>query len=163
MPGSVVMAIWEGSRPLLIEIQALVDESHAENPRRVTLGLEQNRLAMLLAVLHKHGGVVTYNQDVFVNVVGGVKVNETSADLATILAIVSSLRNMPLPRDMIVFGETGLSGEIRPVSGGQERLREAAKHGFKTAIIPAANAPKEKMNGLQVIPVEKISEAIAAL
>ncbi|NOR23365.1 MAG: DNA repair protein RadA [Desulforhopalus sp.] len=163
MPGSVVMAIWEGSRPLLIEIQALVDESHAENPRRVTLGLEQNRLAMLLAVLHKHGGVVTYNQDVFVNVVGGVKVNETSADLATILAIVSSLRNMPLPRDMIVFGETGLSGEIRPVSGGQERLREAAKHGFKTAIIPAANAPKEKMKGLQVIPVEKISEAIAAL
>lgn len=162
MPGSVVMAIWEGSRPLLIEIQALVDESHAENPRRVTLGLEQNRLAMLLAVLHKHGGVVTYNQDVFVNVVGGVKVNETSADLATILAIVSSLRNMPLPKDMIVFGETGLSGEIRPVSGGQERLREAAKHGFKTAIIPAANAPKENIKGLRVIPVEKISEAITA-
>jgi len=163
MPGSVIMAIWEGSRPLLIEIQALVDESHAENPRRVTLGLEQNRLAMLLAVLHKHGGVVSYNQDVFVNVVGGVKVNETSADLATILAIVSSLRNMPLPRDMIVFGETGLSGEIRPVSGGQERLREAAKHGFKTAIIPAANAPKENIKGLRVIPVEKISEAIAAV
>lgn len=162
MPGSVIMAIWEGSRPLLIEIQALVDESHAETPRRVTLGLEQNRLAMLLAVLHRHGGVVTYNQDVFVNVVGGVKVNETSADLALIMAIVSSLRDMPLPRDMIVFGETGLAGEIRPVSGGQERLREAAKHGFKRAIIPAANAPKEKIKGLTIIPVEKISEAIAA-
>ena len=162
MPGSVVMAIWEGSRPLLIEIQALVDESHLENPRRVTLGMEHNRLAMLLAVLHRHGGIATYNQDVFVNVVGGVKVTETSADLALIMSIVSSLRNIPFPRNIVIFGETGLSGEIRPVSGGQERLKEAAKHGFKKAIIPAANMPKEKIQGLEVIPVKKISEAIAA-
>jgi DNA repair protein RadA/Sms len=169
MPGSVVMAIWEGSRPLLIEIQALVDESHLENPRRVTLGMEHNRLAMLLAVLHRHGGIATYNQDVFVNVVGGVKVTETSADLALIMSIVSSLRNTPLPRNIVVFGETGLvfgetglSGEIRPVSGGQERLKEAAKHGFTKAIIPVANMPREKIKGLEVIPVRKISEAITA-
>lgn len=161
MPGSVIMAIWEGSRPLLIEIQSLVDESYADNPRRVTLGLEQNRLAMLLAVLHRHGGIATYNQDVFVNVVGGVKVTETSADLALIMSIVSSLRNIPLPRNTVIFGETGLSGEIRPVAGGQERLKEAAKHGFKKAIIPASNMPREEIKGLKVIPVKKISEAIA--
>ena len=163
MPGSVVMVIWEGSRPLLVEIQALVDDSHAENPRRVTVGLEQNRLSMLLAVLHRHGNVVTYNQDVFINVVGGVRVNETSVDLALLLAIVSSLRDKPLPRDLVVFGEVGLAGEIRPVPNGQERLREAAKHGFKRAIIPKDNAPKAGIKGMELIAVSKLGEALNAL
>ena len=163
MPGSVVMVVWEGSRPLLVEIQALVDDSHAENPRRVTVGLEQNRLAMLLAVLHRHGNVVTYNQDVFINVVGGVRVSETSVDLALLLAIVSSLSNKPLPRDLVVFGEVGLAGEIRPVPNGQERLREAAKHGFKRAIIPKDNAPQSAIKGMELIAVSKLSEALAAL
>ena len=163
MPGSVVMVIWEGSRPLLVEIQALVDDSHAENPRRVTVGLEQNRLAMLLAVLHRHGSIPTYNQDVFINVVGGVRVTETSADLALLMAIVSSLRNRPLPQDLVVFGEVGLAGEIRPVPSGQERLREAAKHGFKRAIIPRGNAPKGGIQGMELIPVNKLAEALDAL
>ena len=140
--GSVVMVTWEGSRPLLVEVQALVDTSHQPNPRRLTLGLEQNRLAMLLAVLHRHGGVATYDQDVFVNVVGGLKVMETGSDLALVLAVISSLQNKPLPVDLIVFGELGLAGEIRPVPSGQERLKEASKHGFKRAIIPKGNAPK---------------------
>ena len=131
-PGSLVMVLWEGSRPLLVEIQALVDSSPLGNPRRVTVGLEQNRLAMLLAVLHRHGGLYMSDQDVFVNVVGGVKVSETSADLALLLAIVSSFRDFPLPKDLVVFGEIGLAGEIRPVPGGQERIIEAAKHGFRT-------------------------------
>lgn len=162
LSGSVIMVVWEGSRPLLVEIQALADESQAEIPRRVTLGLEQNRLAMLLAVLHRHGGVSTYNKDVFVNVVGGVKVTETGADLAVIMAIVSSIKDEPLPDDLVVFGETGLSGEVRPVPGGQERLREAAKHGFKRALIPKANQPKEQIPGLTVIPVQKLGEALTA-
>ncbi len=163
MSGSVVMVVWEGSRPLLVEIQALVDDSHAENPRRVTVGLEQNRLAMLLAVLHRHGNVVTYNQDVFINVVGGVRVNETSVDLALLMAIVSSLRDQPLPQDLVIFGEVGLSGEIRPVPNGQERLREAAKHGFKRAIVPQGNAPKAGINGMELLAVSKLSEALNAL
>jgi DNA repair protein RadA/Sms len=141
--GSVVMVVWEGTRPLLVEIQALVDTNAYGNPRRVAVGLDQNRLAMLLAVLHGHGGLMLGDQDVFVNVVGGVKVSETSADLASLLAMVSSFRNRPLPRDLVVFGEVGLSGEIRPVPSGQERIREAAKHGFRKAIVPAANAPRE--------------------
>ncbi|MCK5530650.1 MAG: DNA repair protein RadA [Halopseudomonas aestusnigri] len=163
IPGSVVMATWEGSRPMLVEVQALVDTSHLGNPRRVTLGLDQNRLAMLLAVLHRHGGVATYDQDVFVNVVGGVKVLETAADLALLAAVMSSLRNRPLPMDLMVFGELGLSGEIRPVPSGQERLKEAAKHGFTRAIVPKANAPKEAPKGMQVIAVTRLDQALAAI
>lgn len=162
-PGSVVMVMWEGTRPLLIEIQALVDDSHLGNPRRVAVGLEQNRVAMLLAVLHRHGGIMVGDQDVFVNVVGGVKVMETSADLAVLLAIVSSFRDRILPQDLIVFGEVGLSGEIRPVPSGQERLREAAKHGFKRAIVPFANAPREKNPGIEVVAVKNLQEALNAL
>lgn len=161
--GSVVMVIWEGTRPLLVELQALVDDSHLGNPRRVTVGLDNNRLAMLLAVLHRHGGLMVGDQDVFVNVVGGVKVLETSADLALLLAVLSSFRDRPLPQDLVVFGEVGLSGEIRAVPSGQERLREAAKHGFKRAIVPAGNAPKSPIEGMQVIAVKKITEAIDAL
>ncbi len=162
-PGSVVMVMWEGTRPLLIEIQALVDDSHLGNPRRVAVGMDQNRLAMLLAVLHRHGGIMVGDQDVFVNVVGGVKVMETSADLAVLLAIVSSFRDRILPQDLIVFGEVGLSGEIRPVPSGHERLREAAKHGFKRAIVPFANAPRDKNLGIEVVAVKNLQEALNAL
>lgn len=161
--GSAVMVTWEGSRPLLVEVQALLDASHLANPRRVTVGLDQNRLSMLLAVLHRHGGVKTYDQDVFVNVVGGVRVTETAIDLAILLAIVSSLRNRPLPQGLVVFGEVGLAGEIRPVQSGQERLRAAAKHGFTHALIPQANAPKSKSTvppGIEVIAVENLYEAL---
>lgn len=161
--GSVVMSTWEGTRPLLVEIQALVDQSHLANPRRVTVGLEQNRLAMLLAVLHRHGGIATYDQDVFVNAVGGVKVSETAADLAILLAILSSLRSKPLPASLMVFGEVGLAGEIRPVQSGQERLNEAQKHGFKKAIVPKGNAPKQKTAGFDVIAVQTLSEALQAV
>lgn len=161
--GSVVMVMWEGTRPLLIEIQALVDDSHLGNPRRVAVGMDQNRLAMLLAVLHRHGGIMVGDQDVFVNVVGGVKVMETSADLALLLAVVSSFRDRVLPQDLIVFGEVGLSGEIRPVPSGHERLREAAKHGFKRAIVPFANAPRDKQLGIEVVAVKNLQEALAAL
>ncbi len=161
--GSVVMVVWEGTRPLLVEIQALVDDSQLGNPRRVAVGLEQNRLAMLLAVLHRHGGLQVGDQDVFANVVGGVKVLETSADLALLMAIVSSFRDRKLPRDMVIFGEVGLAGEIRPVPSGQERLSEAAKHGFKRAIVPKGNAPKGPIAGMEVIPVSKLGEALAAL
>lgn len=161
--GSVVTVTWEGSRPLLVEIQALVNESHLANPRRVTLGLEQNRLAMLLAVLHRHGGLMTYNYDVFVNVVGGVRVMETAADLALLLSVRSSLKDVALPNDLIVFGEVGLAGEIRPVQSGQERLREAAKHGFKRAIVPKANAPKHAIEGIEVLSVGSLSQALSSL
>ena len=161
--GSVVMVVWEGTRPLLVEIQALVDASHLGNPRRVAVGLEQNRLNMLLAVIHRHGGLMLGDQDVFVNVVGGVKVVETSADLALILALVSSFRDFALPQDLVSFGEVGLAGEIRPVPNGQERLREAAKHGFKRAIVPAGNAPKEPIKGLHVVAVKHLAEALEHL
>lgn len=161
--GSVVMVMWEGTRPLLIEIQALVDDSHLGNPRRVAVGMDQNRLSMLLAVLHRHGGIMVGDQDVFVNVVGGVRVMETSADLAVLVAIVSSFRDRALPEDLMVFGEVGLSGEIRPVPSGQERLREAAKHGFKKAIVPYANAPREKNPGIEVVAVKNLQEALDAL
>lgn len=161
--GSVVMVVWEGTRPLLVEIQGLVDDSSYGNPRRVAVGLEQNRMAMLLAVLHRHGGLMVGDQDVFVNVVGGVKIVETSADLALLLALVSSFRDRPLPRDLIVFGEVGLAGEIRPVPSGLERLKEAAKHGFTRAIVPHGNSPKDKIKGLAVTPVRKLADALAAL
>lgn len=163
MSGSVIMVTWEGSRPLLVEVQALVDNCYASNPRRLTVGLEQNRLVMLLAVLHRHGGVVTYDQDVFVNVVGGVRVSEPAVDLAIILAALSSLKNKPLEKDWVVFGEIGLAGEIRPVINGQERLQEACKHGFKRAIIPYANAPKKAIAGLTVYPVKHLQDALTLL
>ncbi len=162
-PGSLVMVLWEGTRPLLVEIQGLVDYSPLNNPRRVAVGMEQNRLSMLLAVMHRHAGIQMADQDVFVNVVGGVRVGETGADLATLLALVSSFRNKPLPMDLVVFGEVGLSGEIRPVPSGQERLREAAKHGFRRAIVPHSNVPKEPLDGMQVIGVSKLSDALEAL
>ena len=160
VPGSVIMVSHEGTRPLLVEVQALVDESPAPNPRRVALGLDQNRLAVLLAVLHRHGQIATYNMDVFINVVGGVRVNETGADLAILLAILSSLNDIVLPRDLVVFGEIGLGGEIRPIPNGLERLREADKHGFKRAIIPRANAPKEKLPSIEIVPVWRLIDAL---
>jgi DNA repair protein RadA/Sms len=161
--GSVVMVVWEGTRPLLVELQALVDDSHLGNPRRVTVGLDHNRLSMLLAVLHRHGGISVGDQDVFVNVVGGVKVLETSADLALILSVISSFRDRSLPQNLVVFGEVGLAGEIRPVANGQERLREAAKHGFTRAIVPAGNAPKQPIKGMTIIPVRRVTEALDAV
>lgn len=161
--GSVVMVVWEGTRPLLVEIQALVDTSGFGSPRRVAVGLEQNRMAMLLAVLHRHGGLQLGDQDVFANVVGGVKVLETGADLALLFAIVSSFRDRPLPEDLVVFGEVGLSGEIRPVPSGQERLQEARKHGFTRAIVPKANAPRGGLGNMQVIAVNSLAEALEAI
>lgn len=161
--GSLVMVVWEGTRPLLVEIQALVDDSSLSHPKRVTVGLEQNRLAMLLAVLHRHGGLHVGDQDVFVNVVGGVKVLETSADLALLLAIVSSFKDQSLPQDLVVFGEVGLSGEIRPVPSGQERIIEAAKHGFRRAIVPKSNMPRQPIEGMTVIGVTKLAEALEAI
>ena len=162
IPGSMVMVTWEGSRPLLVEVQALVDESHLTNPRRVTVGLEHNRLAMLLAVLHRHTGIATYDQDIFANVVGGLKVTETGSDLALICAIYSSLRNKPLAKELVIFGEVGLSGEIRPVPGGQQRLKEAQKHGFKKAIVPKANSA-HSVAGMDIQGVERLSQAIELL
>lgn len=160
VPGSCVMVTQEGTRPLLVEIQALVDTSHVPNAKRLSVGLEQNRLAMLLAVLHRHAGVAAFDQDVFINAVGGVKITEPAADLAVLLAINSSMRNKPLPRGLVVFGEVGLAGEIRPAPRGQERLREAAKLGFSIAMIPKSNAPKQKIEGLQIIAVDRIDEAL---
>lgn len=162
VPGACVLVTQEGSRPLLVEIQALVDTAHVPNPRRLAVGLEQHRLAMLLAVLHRHAGTACFDQDVFLNAVGGVKISEPAADLAVLLAIQSSIRNRALPKELIVFGEVGLAGEIRPCPRGQERLKEAAKLGFTIAIIPKANLPKSKIPGLRVIPVERIDEAISA-
>ena len=158
--GSCVMVTQEGTRPLLVEIQALLDEAHSPNVRRLSLGLEQNRLAMLIAVLHRHAGIACYDQDVFINVVGGIKLTETGSDLPTILAMVSSLRNKPLPEKLVVFGEVGLAGEVRPVQRGQERLREAQKLGFTQAIIPKANAPKQKIPGMEIFAVERVEEAV---
>ncbi|MCG7401475.1 MULTISPECIES: DNA repair protein RadA [Caballeronia] len=158
--GSCVLVTQEGSRPLLVEVQALVDTAHVPNPRRLAVGLEQNRLALLLAVLHRHAGIACFDQDVFLNAVGGVKITEPAADLAVLLAIHSSMRNKPLPKGLITFGEVGLAGEIRPSPRGQDRLKEAAKLGFSVALIPKANAPKQAIDGLKVIAVDRIEEAI---
>jgi DNA repair protein RadA/Sms len=161
--GSCITVTQEGTRPLLVEVQALVDEAHAPNPKRLCVGLEQNRLAMLLAVLHRHAGVACFDQDVFVNAVGGVRIGEPAADLAVLLAIVSSLRNKPLPEKLIVFGEVGLAGEVRPVQRGQERLKEAAKLGFTSAIVPKANSPRQAIKGIEVFGVERLEQALARL
>lgn len=163
-PGSAVMVTREGTRPLLVEVQALVDQSPLANPRRVALGLEQNRLAMLLAVLHRHGGAAVYDQDVFVNVVGGIRVQETAADLPVLLSVLSSFRDRALPDKLVAFGEVGLSGEIRPVPNGEERLKEAATHGFLRAIVPKANAPKKgKIGEMEVVGVERLGDALDAV
>ena len=159
-PGSVATVIWEGTRPILVELQALVDDVQGGHPRRVAVGLDQQRLAMHLAVLHRHCGIQLADQDVFANVVGGVRIAETGADLAALLAVLSSLRNRALPKHLIVFGELGLTGEVRPVANGQERLREASKHGFKTAIAPHANRPRETIKGMAVHGVKTLSAAL---
>ncbi len=163
VPGSCVLVTQEGTRPLLVEIQALVDTAHVPNPRRLSVGLDPQRLALLLAVLHRHAGVATFDQDVFVNAVGGVRIQEPAADLAVLAAIVSSTRNRPLPRGLVAFGEVGLAGEIRPAPRGQERLREAAKLGFSTALIPKANAPKQPIEGLEIVAVDRLEHALARL
>lgn len=159
--GSCVMVTQEGTRPLLVELQALVDEAHAPNPRRLSVGLEQNRLAMLLAVLHRHAGIACFDQDVFVNAVGGVRISEPAADLPVLMAVVSSFKNRPLPAKLVIFGEVGLAGEVRPVQRGQERLKEAVKLGFTHAMIPLANAPRNAIPGLEIIAIERLEEAVA--
>ncbi len=164
VPGSAVTVAREGTRQMLIEVQGLVDASPLANPRRVAVGFESNRLALLLAVLHRHAGIALHAQDVFVNVVGGVRLAETAADLAVVAALVSSLQaRRPLPQDLVMFGELGLTGEIRPVPYGEERLREAAKHGFRRAIVPQANAPRQAPEGITVVAVPTIADALAAL
>ncbi|WP_020410306.1 DNA repair protein RadA [Hahella ganghwensis] len=161
--GSTVTVIWEGTRPLLVEMQALVDQGYGTAPKRLAVGMEPQRLGLLLAALHRHGGLHVGDQDVFINVVGGVKVAETSADLAVIMAIASSFRDRVIPRDWVVFGEVGLSGEIRPVSSGQERVTEAAKHGFTKAIVPQANVPRKIPEGVEVVAVTKLQQALELL
>jgi len=161
--GSCVLVTQEGTRPLLVEIQALVDEAHAPNPRRLSVGLEQNRLALLLAVLHRHAGIACFDQDVFVNAVGGVRITEPAADLAVLLAVVSSLRGRPIEGKTVAFGEVGLAGEVRPAPRGQERLKEAAKLGFTRAIIPKANAPKHSIAGIEIVAVDRIEQAVIAV
>lgn len=161
LSGSIITATKEGSRPLLVEVQALVDQSHSGNPRRLSVGLENQRLSMLLAILNRHSGISTHSLDVFLNVVGGLQIVETAADLPILFAILSSLRNKPLPQDLLVFGEVGLGGEIRPVTGGQERLKEAGKHGFKVAIVPHANATKKSIEGMKIHTVQSVKEAIS--
>ncbi len=161
--GSLVVVVWEGTRPLLVEVQALVDMSQGAHPRRVTVGIDSNRLALLLAVLHRHGGIQLGDQDVFVNVVGGVRVAETASDLPVLLAALSSFRDRALPRDLLAFGEIGLAGEVRPVPNGQERLREAAKHGFARALCPWGNRPRDSIPGLTVTPVRTLQEALDVL
>jgi DNA repair protein RadA/Sms len=157
------MVTREGTRPLLVEVQALVDISHGAVPRRVALGLEQNRMAMLLAVMHRHGGISMFDQDVFVNVVGGVKITETAADLPLLISAFSSFRNKPLAQDMVMFGEVGLAGEIRPVPNGEERLKEAVKHGFKRAIVPKLNQPQKKIKGLEIFAAQRLQDVVAYL
>lgn len=162
-PGSVVTVLWEGTRPLLVEIQALVTESQYGNPRRLAVGLDQNRLAMLLAVLSRHGGIMTGNDEIYTNVVGGIKVSETSTDMAILVGVVSSLKDRAIPYDVVCFGEVGLNGEIRPVANGMARLNEAAKHGFKQALIPRGNQPRQAFPGLKISAVANIQELITVL
>lgn len=162
VPGSCVLVTQEGTRPLLVEVQALVDDAHAPQPRRLAVGIEQNRLALLLAVLHRHAGIAAFDQDVFVNAVGGVRIAEPAADLAVLLAIVSSLRDRPLPEKLVVFGEVGLAGEVRPVQRGQERLKEAAKLGFTHAIVPKANRPRQPIEGMTITAVDRLADAVDA-
>ena len=158
--GSCITCIQEGSRPMLIEIQALVDGSHGQSPKRLSVGLDHNRLAMLLASLNRHAGIACYDQDVFVNAVGGVKITEPGVDLAILCAIISSFKDTPLDQKTVIFGEIGLAGEVRPVQRGQERLKEAAKLGFTRAIIPKANQAKQNINGIELLPVETLSQAL---
>ena len=162
-PGSAVTVLWEGTRPLLVEIQALLDDCQFGMPQRLAVGVDQNRLTMLLAVLHKHAGIMAADQDVFINVVGGIKALETAVDLTVMMAIVSSLRNQVIGKDTVIFGELGLSGEVRPVANGQERILEAAKHGFKRIIVPLANMPKAGIEGVEIIAVEQLADAVAAI
>ena len=161
--GSIVMVSWEGTRPLLVEVQALVDSGSGGHPKRVSIGVDHQRLALLLAVMHRQAHIPVSDQDVFISVVGGVRVMETASDLAVGLAILSSLRDQPLPPDLIAFGELGLGGEVRPVPYGEERLQEAAKHGFKTAIVPKRNMPRKSISGLKVIGVERLSQALEGI
>lgn len=163
VPGSLVMVSWEGTRPLLVEVQALLTPTHNAQPRRVAVGMEHNRMAMLLAVLQRHAGIITFDQDVFFNIVGGVRVTETGLDLALLLSAVSSLKNQVIPQDWVVFGEVGLAGELRPVQSGKERLQEAAKHGFKRALVPVGNQPKQTIPGMEVIAVDQLHAALTAI
>ncbi len=160
-PGSVITASCEATRPLLLEVQTLVDDTSTGHPRRLSLGIEQSRLTMLLAILHRHGGVAIYDKDVFVNIVGGMQLKETSADLAILLAAYSSFKYQALDRNLVVFGEVGLTGEIRPVYNGLARLKESKEHGFTTAIIPKANQAKNPLSGIRVVAVEQLSQALA--
>ncbi len=161
--GSAILVTREGTRPMLVEVQALVDQSPLGNPRRVALGLEQNRLSMLLAVLHRHGGFAMFDQDVYLNLVGGVRITETAADLPVLLSILSSFRDQPLPEGLAAFGEVGLAGEIRPVPSGEDRIREASKHGFSKIILPQPNQPRKAIEGIEVIPVLRLSQALSVI
>ncbi|MBE9515510.1 MAG: DNA repair protein RadA [Proteobacteria bacterium] len=163
VPGSTILATQEGTRPLLVEVQALVDDTQLANPRRVCVGIDSNRLAMLLAVLHRHGGIATQGQDVFVNIAGGMRITETASDLAVVMAVVSSLRNRPMGNDILMFGELGLGGEIRPVQRGEERIQEAAKLGFTRAMVPQANKPRKKIKGIEILLIRRLSDALAVL
>jgi DNA repair protein RadA/Sms len=163
VPGSTILATQEGTRQLLVEVQALVDDTQLANPRRVCVGIDGNRLAMLLAVLHRHVGIATQGQDVFVNVAGGMRITETASDLAVVMAVVSSLRNKPIGNDIVIFGELGLGGEIRPVQRGEERIQEAAKLGFSRAMVPQANKPRKKISGIEILPIQRLSDAMALL
>ncbi len=163
VPGACVLVTQEGSRPLLVEVQALVDTAKVSHPRRLCVGLDAQRLSMLLAVLHRHAGVACFDQDVYLNVVGGVRIQETASDLALLVAVVSSLRNQALPRGLVVFGELGLAGEVRPSPRGQERLREASRLGFHAALVPEANAPKKPIEGLEIWPVRSLADALDRL
>lgn len=163
VPGTTVLATQEGTRPLLVEVQALVDDTQLANPRRVCVGIDSNRLAMLLAVLHRHAGIATQGQDVFINIAGGMRVTETASDLAVVVAVVSSLRNRPLGKDMVIFGELGLGGEVRPVQRGEERIQEAAKLGFTRALVPYANKPRKQPGGIDIITVKRLADALDIL
>jgi DNA repair protein RadA/Sms len=161
--GSIVTVAREGTRQLLVEVQVLVDATGLTNPRRVAVGLDHNRIALLLAVLHRHAGIAMHGHDVFANVVGGVRIAETAADLPAVLAAVSSLNDAPLAPDLVAFGEIGLAGEIRPIPYGEERLREAVRHGFRRAVVPMANRPRQAIEGLEVIGVQRLAEAVKRL